>query len=181
MQRDGIYVPKIAIIARNSGIDWQVLGILKSFVNWVIIWCCEVFWVFNAERCDFFLGCFHNCHIERRFLIEFEVFFFANWGKIWWWEFCIWGLFPAWVLGLQVLKNGLRKISMVGRTIGIDWVVLEESQVILWIEEVFGAVRKELVHLMQKRGLCPAWVFGVCTIDTATRKNWHCLASTGRV
>ena len=62
MQRDGIYVPKIAIIARNSGIDWQVLGILKSFVNWVIIWCCEVFWVFNAERWDFFLGCFHNCH-----------------------------------------------------------------------------------------------------------------------
>jgi len=26
MQKDGIDVPKIAIIARKNGIDWQVLG-----------------------------------------------------------------------------------------------------------------------------------------------------------
>ena len=33
MQKDGKGVPEIAIIAGNSGIDWQVLEILKPFVN----------------------------------------------------------------------------------------------------------------------------------------------------
>lgn len=31
MQKDGIHVPEIAIIARNSGIDWQVLGNSEVF------------------------------------------------------------------------------------------------------------------------------------------------------
>lgn len=79
--------------------------------------------------------------------------------------------------GLQVLENGLRTI----RTIGTDWVVLEESQSFCESKKYLAWWRMKVVHLMQKRGFCPAWVFGVCTIAITTRKICHWLASTGRV
>lgn len=68
--------------------------------------------------------------IETRFLIEFEVLLrieeqFGVENSVYR------GCFQLGFWGLQVLENGLRTISMVVRAIGIDWVVLEESQVIL--------------------------------------------------